>query len=501
MDKPKAHSGRIAAIDGYRGIGAILVVVVHVFFVDQLVLGLTGSRILLTSYDVLPLFFVLSGMLTYRAIINAALRNKQVSVVGLLSNRLWRILPVYYTIVIVVWAYRFAGTSRDWKDLILHLSFMQTWSSHYVFWLDGPSWFLSDDMQFFFLIALLAPLLIRWIGGHGGLVHKLLKLSVLPLLMLTICCVYIGLINKSAGSNSGSLWLLFNPLYTAGEFSIGMFLAIVLTIPGWKTIRPKMGNLLTFLGFVLIVLLGDLRYDSQVISLWYYEFVSIAVCFLIGGATIMETRQVMAKVLSWQPLQFIAVIGLTILLVQEPVLIQLEQWHIIVVQNPITYVFSAAAGVAVSILLAWILLKCIEIPSLALRNLVADVRKENRGRILLGIPISHFPVGTIEHRNGVATAVNDYWGSKPLLVGFGKEGLAAFEEQRFRLTMGEVQALHIVEEFDDSSRDAENLGIVAVQKPSGELAKLLHHHIALLEVDNSGAITALQPTGRIGFSI
>ena len=61
----------------------------------------------------------------------------------LLFRRMARLLPLYYTIVLVVWAVTNPSLPGHWQDLLLHLTFTHVYSDQYIFWTDGPAWSLG----------------------------------------------------------------------------------------------------------------------------------------------------------------------------------------------------------------------------------------------------------------------------------------------------------------------------------------------------------------------
>jgi peptidoglycan/LPS O-acetylase OafA/YrhL len=500
--KAKGGGGRNRVIDGYRGIAAIGVIFGHATLINSLIFSANGREANDTMFDVLPFFFVLSGLLTYRAWVIGALSGRIPRRGETISSRLWRILPVYYVIVLLVWSMHFVDSTHDWIDLVLHLSFMQVWSPHYVFWLDGPAWFLSDDMQFFFLAALLAPFLcqlaLRIPLGRGGLVLRMSVMATLPLAMLAAGCFDIWW--NAFHRHNNATWVHYTPLYTVPEFAVGMLLAVVLFSPGVIKIRPRFAASLTILGFLALGAIAYYSWRADWLNLNAFGFpiVAVACCLLITGAFMTAPDSRFARIMGIAPLQLLATVGLTILLVQEPLMNILTKWGFVSVWTPLdcwisaTFLLAAATGVA------WAATLGIERPALKYRQRMARLGELHAGRdrhhrgpiprMLPDIPLT-LP-------SGEQISVRSVVGDRPLLLSFGDAGTGALAEQRFRLDSGESVALHVTPSLDRSSTASARLGATVAFDPDGKLSRALNIPVALVEVGPDGLITSFQRSRR-----
>ena len=118
------------------------------------------------------MFFVLSGLVLWLPVARACAdgaRGRSGRV--LLLRRMARLLPLYYAIVLVVWATTNPSLPGHWQDLLMHLTFTQIYSDQYIFWTDGPAWSLAVEFHFYVLMALALPLVnaaARRLDGPRG---------------------------------------------------------------------------------------------------------------------------------------------------------------------------------------------------------------------------------------------------------------------------------------------------------------------------------------------
>lgn len=138
------HAHRLPALDGLRGLAALLVVFshAHVFGLPQLVPFALGT------WGVL-LFFVLSGFLMGHLYLLAPCTARSVASYG--AARIARIVPLYYGVIIGSWLLcRFIVPDFFYQiddyQLVRHLAFA---GSSFVFWSIGP------EFQFYFVFPLL----------------------------------------------------------------------------------------------------------------------------------------------------------------------------------------------------------------------------------------------------------------------------------------------------------------------------------------------------------
>ncbi|MGB8021389.1 MAG: acyltransferase [Candidatus Nanopelagicales bacterium] len=162
---PSPASERVAELDGWRGIAAVMVVVTHVAYVTGFVVSGGGPGALTARLDIgVTVFFLLSGYLLYRPWITAAVGLGPEPSLGTYAlRRAARIVPAYVVALVVVLGFLpQAGDPEPWVWAAnatftqiyvpgaLVEGFTQTWSvatevAFYVFlpgiaWVAGRAW-------------------------------------------------------------------------------------------------------------------------------------------------------------------------------------------------------------------------------------------------------------------------------------------------------------------------------------------------------------------------
>lgn len=158
-----ADEGRLAVLDGYRAVAALLVVTTHVAFITGWVqrdaLGHLASRF---DWGV-TIFFLLSGFLLYRPWARAAMTAERgPRIGGYLWRRALRILPAYWLLVVVVLALLPQAdppnTLRTW---LTYLGLLQTYSPAIPTEGLTHTWSLGAEVSFYVALPVLAWLLGR----------------------------------------------------------------------------------------------------------------------------------------------------------------------------------------------------------------------------------------------------------------------------------------------------------------------------------------------------
>ena len=156
---------RFTTLDGYRAIAALLVVTTHVAYFSGVVV-VTAWGHALSRMDIgVTVFFLLSGFLLFRPWSRAAMTGGSwPGTRTYFRRRLWRILPAYLLLVVVVLAVM-PGIEVHPKHWIAHLTLTQ------IYWPDllinglTQTWSLATELTFYLALPVLA-----WIVGkrHRG---------------------------------------------------------------------------------------------------------------------------------------------------------------------------------------------------------------------------------------------------------------------------------------------------------------------------------------------
>ena len=130
-----------------RGLAALAVVWFHAYQNNRTGAGWawpwsgTAHQLMLGTDLFVDLFFVLSGLVLWLPVARSVVDGEPGrSGRLLLYRRLARLLPLYLTMVLVVWAVTNPVFPGHWQDLVLHLTFTHVYSDTYIFWTNGPAW-------------------------------------------------------------------------------------------------------------------------------------------------------------------------------------------------------------------------------------------------------------------------------------------------------------------------------------------------------------------------
>jgi len=159
----QALESHVRALDGYRAIAAIMVVITHTAFVSgTYTQGAWGA--VLSRFDFgVTLFFLLSGFLLYSPWARASMTGvRGPRLAGYSWRRLLRIVPAYaVVVVVVVLALPQAQVARTSASIPLHLAFAQIYVPGALVEGLTQTWSLATEVSFYALLPLLA-----WVMGR-----------------------------------------------------------------------------------------------------------------------------------------------------------------------------------------------------------------------------------------------------------------------------------------------------------------------------------------------
>ncbi len=171
---------RHAALDGLRGIAALMVFAIHVWIYqlpNTVVLRRDSweKTLLFEGRVAFVMFFVLSGYLLYRAFARAALGDGEpVNVRSYLARRAARIAPAYYVALAgtlaLLWAAGDVPGRRlvDAAQLPLFFLFGQNYSPDTLLKLNAATWTLAVEVVFYLMLPVIGWLGLRWCRASVG---------------------------------------------------------------------------------------------------------------------------------------------------------------------------------------------------------------------------------------------------------------------------------------------------------------------------------------------
>jgi peptidoglycan/LPS O-acetylase OafA/YrhL len=164
--------GRIAVLDGLRGLAILLVVLTHSFLtgfrpaasLGPIAVGIEPA-VLAGSLGV-ELFFFLSGFVLFVPYARATLEGRPLPTLAhFLDRRFIKIVPSYFVAVLVT-AFLFyipADVEQErWSQIARHLAFIHPFWYDSMYGIVGAFWSLGVEVQFYAVFPLLAALMRRW---------------------------------------------------------------------------------------------------------------------------------------------------------------------------------------------------------------------------------------------------------------------------------------------------------------------------------------------------
>jgi peptidoglycan/LPS O-acetylase OafA/YrhL len=350
------------ALDGYRAVAAVAVLTFHAYQYNRLrywpLEGTVWHDLMLYSDLAVDMFFVLSGLLLGLPFARAALgKGSPRSAKMFVLRRLARLLPLYLTVVLLVWSITNPEFPGDVRDLVLHLTFTHVYSDDRIFYTNGPAWTLACEMHFFVLLALLGTLAQRCVPRirSTGARYAVLVAGVLALMLLSIGYRVWAAYVVALPHDAWSAW--FNPLAKLDVFALGLLLAIV-AARGFK-IRASLGRVALVAaagGFVYLSVL--VHADGDQVSVTQHTFAGAACTFLLASSTLAPRQP---RWLGSRPMVFMGTISYGIYLWQEPVQRVLADNGLLPPrQGGPAFLIAAAIVFVVTLAVAWLSYHVIE---------------------------------------------------------------------------------------------------------------------------------------------
>lgn len=380
-DRPHAPRPRYP-LGWLRGMAALFVVLFHAYQHNRTGPEWTwpwsgaAHQAMLGTDLFVDMFFVLSGLVLWLPVARACVdgyggRPGRV----LLLRRMARLMPLYYTIVLIVWATTNPSLPGHWQDLVTHLTFTHVYSDEYIFWTNGPAWSLAVEFHFYVLMALAVPLVNAAVSRLESRRARLAVACALPALSIAIGVAYLlwATVLTTQDAENWSIW--FSPLSRGADFGLGMALAVVVAA-GVRLGRPAR-VMLGVLGIGALAVMVMTRPTSMPgLSEWWHPMYSAAVVVALAGVVLHEGPW--SKTFEWRPLVWIGTLGYGVYLIHEPVMRFLGHLGLLPEARPGSFFLVTAVLVAVpSIALAWLSSRTLEPAGL---RLLATIDKRGRSR-------------------------------------------------------------------------------------------------------------------------
>ena len=281
---PPQKQGRLAGFDGLRALSALVVFVEHK--VRDIGTGAIGVWI----------FYVLSGYLIVgilqrsRASIEAGKATKFEALLDFWRNRALRILPLYYAVVLTVFAFSHV---LDRTALAYYLVYLQNF---YIAWVShgwsatSHLWSLANEQQFYLAAA---PLLLL-LGARS---HRA------TLLAIFVSCLLLCVLASVLGWD-GMAFSLLPPANFAFMALGGLLYLSPSDSRLWRVLGHPAAGIATALTFAIVFVLTRSSYDPMagtalVVYLSGLAFASSLVACVVASPTSSFVRFLETRPLRW----------------------------------------------------------------------------------------------------------------------------------------------------------------------------------------------------------
>jgi len=345
---------RFENVDLLRGLAACAVMAFHVVQVGWKDFPEQGiAAVVRYGWAGVDLFFVISGFVIGRSAFQRWRASPGTFARVYWRHRLLRIVPLYL-VLILVWVAAFPAEIRAqggpiWWHVATHVAFVHSWWPNTLMSIDGPTWSLAIEMQFYLLAALFVSWLSRvspWKLALGAFV---------------VACAWRAFAWTSyAGNPDRLLWLTWQLPGALDEFAAGLVLArLTLDRPAF-TRRETAAWMVLFvvaggLALVALAAYSQVYWQTQAMVILFRILLAVAFMALVAAAVALP--QAWSR--TWlAPLHFLGRVSYGIYL-----------WHLFVIAQLSPQVSGPALmalAFAFTIFLAWLSWRLIEEPALAL---------------------------------------------------------------------------------------------------------------------------------------
>ncbi|WP_322767499.1 acyltransferase [Frankia sp. Cr1] len=375
------NRNELVDLSGFRGLAVMIVMIFHAYQFcrgggvtpyDGQLLG----KIIGASDGMVSWFFLISGFLLYMPIVNWVKTGQgRRSPREIMIRRGLRILPLYYTALLVVWATRNPGLPGDWRDLVEHLTFTHVFDSKRIFYTIGPAWSLAVEVFFYVYLAGVAAWLARKKHRRLPSAHRWRLLCIPAVVLVAVSAGWAWYAVRVARALPDQWAYWFSPQNHAKDFGFGMVLAILYL---WRfrhrPISARSAVVLRLFAAAIVVLGSMVRGHSGASLEAYYFLNSTGFALLLAGSVLGPRTSLWRRFFAVRVFVFLGVISYSVYLWHEPILLLVLDRYGLVSHAPAAFPWVAVVLVVSGILGGMISYVVLERPARRLSILLEKLR-------------------------------------------------------------------------------------------------------------------------------
>ncbi len=360
---PSETARRNHALDGLRGLAALMIFVFHAWLYTRERVRLLGADGLFDQAIgelrvAVVLFFVLSGFLLFGPWVSARLGGSRAAphVATYAAHRVGRIVPAYWLAIVgsalLLWPLAGEPGVRlpPFEQLPLFFVFAQNQSAETVMKLDPPMWTLSVEVAFYTLLPLLGWAALRAPATRLGQ-------SLAPLALLAAGVTFNALL---ARRDIPPLTLSKSLPAMAPYFALGMLTAVMVhgRVPGRRMALALMAGGVALVLADAWVHAGLVSGSDMALRMRIVRDLPAAVGF---AAVVAVGATLAPKWMGWRPLAWTGVVSYGFYLWHVPLLLVLRSNGLL----PLSTLGATLVALPPALLLGWLSFRFVEAPAIA----------------------------------------------------------------------------------------------------------------------------------------
>lgn len=323
---------RYDALDGWRGLAALLIVVFHAYAYPHTLgapfaLGGAAQLTLLNLDAAVGWFFALSGFVIFLPFARAAAGDRPIPARrAFLRRRAGRILPAYYAAILVAWLAQGHYSGNAWRDLAEHLTFTYLISPAHRISLLTVAWSLGNELTFYLLLAVAGPLLCQWCrraSGRRGRLGRLVSV-VSAAIALSLTGQIAPILAGVPLTPQSAVWY-WGPGALFSAFGVGMLVAVGVAATGGRRVIPR-GIASVLPAIALAITVAGVAYRLTLpTALLFFDFAAWAFGAILVAVTLGPADAALTRLAGWAPARWCGAISYGVYLYHWPLLTELSR--------------------------------------------------------------------------------------------------------------------------------------------------------------------------------